>query len=116
MTSLTHERCVACRRDSPRVTDDEVAELKPQIPDWSIVERDEIPRLQRVYRLKDFVQALDFTNKIGALAEDEGHHPALLTEYGKVTVAWWTHKIKGLHRNDFIMAAKTDQIYGQYQQ
>ena len=113
MTDLTHERCVACRRDSPRVTDEEIAELKPQIPAWDIVEHNEIPSLERAYRLKNFVQALDFTNKVGALAEEEGHHPAILTEYGKVTVVWWTHKIKWLHRNDFIMAAKTDQIAAQ---
>ena len=113
MTDLTHERCVACRRDSPRVTDEEIAELKPQIPAWDIVEHNEIPSLERAYRLKNFVQALDLTNKVGALAEEEGHHPAILTEYGKVTVVWWTHKIKGLHRNDFIMAAKTDQIAAQ---
>ena len=114
MTNLNQERCVACRKDSPRVTDAEIAELKPQIPAWSIVEHNEIPSLERVYRLKNFVQALDFTSKVGALAEEEGHHPAILTEYGKVTVVWWTHAIKGLHRNDFIMAAKTDQIAAQF--
>ena len=110
MTNLTEERCVACRKDSPRVTDTEMAELKPQIPEWNIVEHGETPCLERIFRVKNFVQALDFTNKVGGLAEEEGHHPAILTEYGKVTVVWWTHKIKGLHRNDFIMAAKTDQI------
>jgi 4a-hydroxytetrahydrobiopterin dehydratase len=116
MMSLTQERCVACRKDSPRVTDEEITELKPKIPEWSLIERDGIPRLERIYRFRDFVQALDFTNKVGALAEEEGHHPAILTEYGRATVSWWTHKIKYLHRNDFIMAAKTDQVYGQYQQ
>jgi len=93
------------------VTDAEVAELKPQIPEWNLTERDDIPRLERTYRFKDFVQALAFTNRIGALAEEEGHHPMLVTEYGRVGVSWWTHKIKGLHRNDFIMAAKTDDLY-----
>ena len=115
MTDLTHERCVACRRDSPRVTDEDIAELKPQILDWDIVEHNEISSLERAYRLKNFVQALDFTNKVGRLAKEEGHHPAILTEYGKVTVVWWTHAIKGLHRNDFIMAAKTDQVAEQEQ-
>ena len=110
MANLDQERCVACRKDSPRVTDAEIAELKPQIPEWNVVEHGKIPCLERTFRLKNFVQALDFTNKVGGLAEEEGHHPAILTEYGKVTVVWWTHKIKGLHRNDFIMAAKTDQI------
>jgi 4a-hydroxytetrahydrobiopterin dehydratase len=113
MTSLTQERCVACRKDSPRVTDAEIAELKPQIPEWNIIEREGIPRLERTYRFQNFVEALAFTNKLGALAEEEGHHPAILTEWGRVTVSWWTHKIKGLHRNDFIMAAKTDQLYAQ---
>jgi len=113
MTDLTYERCVACRRDSPRVTDTEIAELKPQIPEWNLVEREGIPRLERTYRFKDFVQALAFTNKVGTLAEEEGHHPMLVTEWGKVAVSWWTHKIKGLHRNDFIMAAKTDQLAGE---
>ena len=83
---------------------------KPQIPDWGLVERDGVARLERVNRLADFAQALAFTNRGGELAEHEGHHPALLTEWGRVTVTWWTHKIKGLHRNDFIMAAKTDKI------
>jgi len=114
MTNLTQERCVACRKDSPRVTDAEIAALKPQISAWNIVEHNEIPRLERTFRFKNFVQALDFTTKVGALAEDEGHHPAILTEYGRATVFWWTHKIKGLHRNDFIMATKTDQIASQF--
>jgi 4a-hydroxytetrahydrobiopterin dehydratase len=110
MSTLQDSKCTACRADAPRVTDQETAELKPQIPDWQIIERDGIPQLQRAFRLKNFVQALDFTNKVGALAESEGHHPALLTQWGSVTVTWWTHKIRGLHRNDFIMAAKTDRI------
>jgi len=112
MGSLTSERCVACRRDAPQVTDGEIAELKPQIPDWTLVERAGIRRLERVFRVPDFIGALAFTNRVGDLAESEGHHPALLTEWGRVTVTWWTHKIRGLHRNDFIMAAKTDQLAG----
>lgn len=111
MSELKQERCVACRADSPRVTEAEVAELKPQIPDWEMVMRDDIQRLERVYKFPNFVEALAFTNRVGELAEEERHHPALLTEWGRVTVTWWTHKIKGLHRNDFIMAAKTDEAY-----
>lgn len=68
--------------------------------------------LQRVYQFPDFQQAIAFANSIGEIAEAEGHHPALLTEWGKVTVTWWIHAIKGLHHNDFIMAAKTDEAYG----
>lgn len=111
MTELVGERCVACRRDAPRVTDDEIATLKPQIPEWNLIDRDGIARLERTFTFPNFAQALAFTNAVGQLAEDEGHHPALTTEWGRVTVAWWTHKIKGLHRNDFIMAAKTDQLH-----
>lgn len=110
MGLLNGERCVACRRDSPRVTEAEIAELKPEIPDWELVERGGIRRLERAFRFSDFVEALAFTNRVGALAQEEGHHPALLTEWGRVTVNWWTHKIHGLHRNDFIMAAKTDSL------
>jgi 4a-hydroxytetrahydrobiopterin dehydratase len=92
------------------VTDAEITALHPQVPDWQIVERDGIKRLERVFKVKDFAAALAFTVQVGELAEAEGHHPALLTEWGRVTVTWWTHKIRGLHRNDFIMAAKTDQV------
>ena len=104
-------RCVACRRDAPTVTAAEIAELHPQIPDWEIVEDEGIKQLRRTFAFDDFATALSFTDAVGKLAEEEGHHPALLIEWGRTTVTWWTHKIKGLHRNDFIMAAKTDEVY-----
>jgi 4a-hydroxytetrahydrobiopterin dehydratase len=110
MERLTQQRCVACRRDAPQVTEAEIDELRPQIPDWELVELDGIKRLQRVFTADDFAQALALTTRVGELAEAEGHHPALLTEWGRTTVTWWTHKIKGLHRNDFVMAAKTDEL------
>jgi 4a-hydroxytetrahydrobiopterin dehydratase len=109
--TLAQMKCVACRKDAPTVTEAEITEFHPQVPDWEIVELDGIKRLRRVFSVDDFAQALDFTNKVGELAAKEGHHPALLTEWGKTTVSWWTHKIKGLHRNDLIMAAKTDELY-----
>ena len=108
---LTQMVCEACRFGAPTVTDEEMAQFKPQVPDWQIQEVDGIKRLVRVFPFKNFVDALAFTNKVGTIAEEMEHHPALLTEWGKTTVAWWTHKIKGLHKNDFIMAAKTDQLY-----
>lgn len=107
---LVNQVCVACRRDAPRVTDEEAAELRPLIPGWTTEDHDGVPRLVRSFRVKTFRDALALTQRIGDLAESEGHHPALLTEWGKVTVSWWTHKIRGLHRNDFIMAAKTDAL------
>ena len=84
-------------------------ELLAQLPGWSVIERDGVRQLERVFTFPDFAQALAFTNRVGALAEAQGHHPALLTEWGRVTVRWWTHAIHGLHRNDFIMAARTDR-------
>jgi 4a-hydroxytetrahydrobiopterin dehydratase len=110
METLTQEPCTACRAGEPTLTGTELAELHKQIPDWAIVEREGIQRLERMFKVPDFAAALALTDKIGALAEAEGHHPAILTEWGRVTVTWWTHKIRGLHRNDVIMAAKTDQL------
>ena len=110
MDTLGNQKCTACRRDSPRVTEAEITELKPQIPEWALVEKEGIQRLERVFRFTDFAEALNFTNRVGALAEEEGHHPAILTEWGRVTITLWTHKIRGLHRNDFIMAAKLDSL------
>jgi 4a-hydroxytetrahydrobiopterin dehydratase len=110
---LAQMTCVACRRDAPAVTDEEIAELRPQVPEWELVELDGIRRLQRVFPAEGFAGALAFTNRVAALAEAEGHHPALLTEWGRTTVTWWTHKIRGLHRNDFVMAAKTDELAAQ---
>ena len=105
-------RCTACRGGEPTLTKDQINQLLPQIPEWDLVERAGFKRLERIFKFRNFAQALAFTNKIGGVAEAEGHHPALLTEWGKVTVTWWTHILKGLHQNDFIMAAKTDQLWG----
>jgi 4a-hydroxytetrahydrobiopterin dehydratase len=88
MTELSKLKCVACRGG----------------------EMDGIKRLQRVFKLKNFIEAVAFTNKIGMIAEKDDHHPLIITEWGRVTVQWWTHKIKGLHKNDFIMASKTDGL------
>jgi 4a-hydroxytetrahydrobiopterin dehydratase len=112
MDTLSQWKCTPCRGGEPTVTDAEVAELHPQVPDWRIVEREGVKRLERVFTFRNFADALAFTGAVGAEAEREGHHPALLTEWGRVTVTWWTHKIRGLHRNDFIMAARTDRLYG----
>jgi len=110
MEPLLKGKCTACRRDSPRVTEAEIQELQPQIPEWKLVERDGIERLERVFPFANFAEALDFTNRVGVLAEEEGHHPAILTEWGRVTVGLWTHKIRALHRNDFVIAAKIDSL------
>ncbi len=113
MTALEQQQCEACRADAPTVTADEQKALLKEVPDWEIIDVEGVPQLRREFRFKNFVQAQAFTNKVADLAEEEGHHPALLLEFGKVTVRWWTHKIGGLHRNDFIMAARTDRLFGE---
>jgi len=110
MSELSQESCEACRADAPQVSDTELKELLGNIPDWNIEVRDGVMQLEKVFTFANFVKALAFTNQVGEIAETKGHHPSLLTEWGKVTVTWWSHKIKGLHRNDFIMAARTDEI------
>jgi 4a-hydroxytetrahydrobiopterin dehydratase len=103
-------KCVACRRGEPTLTQERITELLPQIPQWRVIEVDGEKRLERVFKFKDFAEALAFMNRVGDIAEEEDHHPMLVTEYGRVTVTWWTHIIGGLHQNDFIMAARTDQL------
>lgn len=114
MDQLKSLKCVPCRGGEPTVTDTEMTAFRTQIPDWEVVEVDGIKHLVHQYKFKNFRQALDFTNKVGGLAEEQDHHPLIQTEWGKVSVSWWTHKIKGLHRNDFIMAARTDELYQAY--
>ena len=102
--------CEACRFDAPKATDQERAEFSQQIPDWDVVVVDGVERLKRQFKLKNYAQAVALTNRIAELAEKEDHHPLIVLEWGKVTVEWWTHKIGGLQRNDFISAAKTDDL------
>jgi 4a-hydroxytetrahydrobiopterin dehydratase len=111
MTELSQQKCEACRSGDPKLTDAEMAELQPQVPEWEVVEVDGVSRLQRVFKLKDYAQAVEFTNKIASIAEEEDHHPLIVLEWGRVTVQLWTHVVKGLHKNDFIMAAKTDALF-----
>jgi len=111
MQNLAELKCTACRGDDPQLADTRIEELLPAIPDWTLKEAEGVKRLERNFRFKDFQSALDFTNRVGVAAEAEGHHPLLCTTWGRVTVTWWTHKIRGLHQNDFIMAARTDALY-----
>jgi 4a-hydroxytetrahydrobiopterin dehydratase len=96
---------------SPPLSNAEAEVYLPQIPEWNVIEIEGINRLERQYKFNNFQAALNFTVRIGELAEQEDHHPAILTEWGKVKVNWWTHAVGGLHLNDFILAAKSDQIY-----
>lgn len=108
---LKQAQCEACRADAPRVSPEERLRLAEQIPEWQTETVEGVDQLVRVFRFSNFRKALEFTNAVGELAEQEDHHPAILTEWGRVSVRWWTHKIRGLHINDFICCAKTDALY-----
>lgn len=109
-TPLDQEKCMACRPGAPRVEGDELHGLMAQLPGWEMIEADGIARLTRLYPRENFLAALDLANAVGAIAEAEDHHPEIVVEWGKLRVSWWTHTVNGLHRNDFIMAAKTDAL------
>jgi 4a-hydroxytetrahydrobiopterin dehydratase len=111
MTALHQQHCEACRVDAPKISEQELAELIREIPDWHPVVENGIMKLRQEFIFNNFAQALAFTNKVGELAESVGHHPEIITEWGKTTVTWWTHKINGLHKTDFICAARTDRLF-----
>lgn len=110
MADLVNGTCIPCRGDTLRLTAEEINELHPQVVDWKLVEVTGVPRLERIFKMKDFSQAINFTNLVAEIAEEQDHHPLIVTEWGQVKVQWWTHILKGLHQNDFIMAAKTDKL------
>lgn len=111
MSSLSEKTCSACRADSPLLSEADLHAALMQLPEWTVEIVAGVNQLARTYSFKNFAQAMSFTQAVGELAEEYGHHPALLTEWGKVKVSWWTHKIRGLHENDVIMAAKTEQLF-----
>ena len=113
MINLAAGKCIACRGGEPALADVEIQDLLLHVHQWSVQEVNGVNRLSKTFTFKNFTQALEFTNKVGSVAEEEDHHPLIITEWGKVTLQWWTHVIAGLHKNDFIMAAKCDEIYSQ---
>lgn len=110
--SLAEGKCIPCRKGDPALTDAEVSDLLSQVPEWELVQVGGIQRLQRVFKLKNYVEAVAFTNKLAMTAEKEDHHPLIVLEWGRVTVQWWTHVVGGLHQNDFVMAVRTDKLFG----
>ena len=115
MEDLARFKCVPCSGTEPPLTQAQIDEFQKQTPEWQVLKVEGVPHLQRIFKVKNFARALDLTNAVGRLAEEQDHHPSILTEYGKVTINWWTHVIKGLHQNDFIMAAKSDEAYKELQ-
>ncbi len=108
--SKTIPECEACRPDAPRLDEKEIARYSAQLPEWRVETVNGVNQLHRTYKFKNFAQALAFTNRVGALAEEINHHPELVTEWGRTTVKWWSHKIKGLHEMDFAMAKRCDRL------
>lgn len=111
MPELHQMKCVAVRKGESGLTDDEINHLLVGIHGWQVRDVEGMKRLEKVFKLKNFAEAMEFTNKVGAVAEEEDHHPLIITEWGKVTLQFWTHVIGGLHKNDFIMAAKSDEVF-----
>jgi 4a-hydroxytetrahydrobiopterin dehydratase len=111
MEELSKLKCVACRGGEPTLSEAQVSQFMPQVTGWQVKEVNGEKRLERVFKFKNFAEAIALTNKVDTAAEAEDHHPLIVTEWGRVTIQWWTHKIHGLHQNDFIMAAKTDRMY-----
>ena len=111
MENLAALKCKPCRGGDSPLSDAEIDELSLRLPEWQFIEREGVRRLERIFKFKNFAQALAFANQVGEVAESEDHHPAMLVTWGMVAVSWYTYAIQGLHRNDFIMAAKTDLLY-----
>ena len=110
LMALADEQCVELNARSKLATGDEAAAMLAGLPEWSVANEGGVDQLVRAFRFETFARALAFTNAVGEAAEEQGHHPRIVTEYGRVTVSWWTHFLQGLHRNDFIMAARTDAL------
>ena len=110
MENLYERHCEVCQMGAALVTEEESNDLLMKVPAWKRDFHEGVEKLSREFHFVEFKDAFSFTYKIATLAERENHHPSIMTEWGKVTIYWWTHKINGLHVNDFIMAAKTDMI------
>jgi 4a-hydroxytetrahydrobiopterin dehydratase len=107
MSELSSKTCVPCRGGVPALAGKELDEIAKQVPRWKVVEGHHIVRS---FAFEDFREALTFVNKVGELAESQGHHPDILLAWGKAEITIWTHKINGLTESDFVLAAKIDEL------
>jgi 4a-hydroxytetrahydrobiopterin dehydratase len=107
MAGLTERKCVPCQGGTPPLSAVEIAPLARELDGWDVIENH---HLMKNYTFDDFGAALEFVNRVGTLAEDEGHHPDIYLTWGKVGIQLWTHKIDGLTESDFILAAKIDRL------
>jgi 4a-hydroxytetrahydrobiopterin dehydratase len=110
MNTLSHGVCIPCEEGGDPMNEEQRSKYTPEVPAWAVIDADSVAKLSREFKFKNFGEAISFADSVGKIAEENGHHPKLIVEWGKVTVLWWTHSVKGLHRNDFVMAAKTDAL------
>ena len=110
MAELLNQSCEACQIDAPILSDTEISKLMADINAWNLI-TEPVKQLKKIFNFPDYQTSLAFVNAIAEISEQEDHHPQIILEWGKVTILWWSHKIKGLHMNDFICASKTDNIY-----
>jgi 4a-hydroxytetrahydrobiopterin dehydratase len=111
MSNLAQEACAPCTTDTPALTEAEQKELWLETPMWEIVEEDGGKRIRRTFELPAYAQSVSFAMRVARLAEEANHHPTITLKYREVTVEWYTHTLNDVHRNDFIMAAKSDMAY-----
>ena len=111
MSALAEQWCEACRADSPVVAESKRAELLTELCEWVCEPVAGVDQLVAHFSFEDFVSGLTFVQRVADIAEAENHHPRLVLEWGRVEVSWWTHTIRGLHMNDFILAARTSALY-----
>jgi 4a-hydroxytetrahydrobiopterin dehydratase len=111
MIQLSEQKISATPKTASKLSRKEQVSLLKEIPCWQVNRHSDQNQLERDFVLKNFQSAIDFSNKITVIAEESDHHPTLLVQWGKVKVIWWSHSINGLHLNDFVMAAKTDEIF-----
>ena len=110
MTPLAERNCIH-RKPNEGLSPQEIADFSAEIPDWKLDEEKPIQQIQRNFKFKNFSQALAFVNLVGNISEEQDHHPAIDFEWARAQISWWTHTVKGLSENDFIMAAKTDALF-----
>ena len=111
MNQLSNEKCEPLGTTAEKLNHTEIVDLLQQLPSWNLGRKQDHEYLEKTFEFKNFKDALEFAVKIGDLAEAVNHHPLMLIEWGYTTICWWTHSLHGLHRNDFIMAAKTNALY-----
>ena len=111
MSALHEQSLIKCTPESEQLTAEETEHYLSELSEWQLSEENSIPLISREFTFKNFLQAQAFANAVGELAEQENHHPRICVEWGKAVVSWWTHSLKGLFINDFIMADRCNQLY-----